>query len=170
MEDRQIRIFIQVFLNLVVLLLYVWTEAWFVFLFGLVLANGLAFAFLPTLNGLASLVSSLIFGSAPPAETYRDTLYREDLYQARRMARESRWEEAVALYRKILEMAPDQVEVRYELAMVYQKAGLLGKALLEYRMLRDSKERIGADHPFVLEAERQIENLKRMIAGRDLGR
>lgn len=167
MEDRHIRIGIQVFLNLVVLIIFLFTGSGNLLFLGVILANGLALAFNPALNGLSSWMSNLIYGSSRRDDSYEPLSYQEDLYQARKRVRESRWEEAIALYRKILERAPDRIEARFELATAYQKAGMLGMALLEFRTIRASRDQIGDRHPFVLESERQIEDLKKRIAGRE---
>lgn len=165
MEDRQIRVALQIYLTLVVVIIFSFTGELTVLFIGLILANGLAYAVMPTLNFITSSMSALIFGSTRQDDSYEGRFYQTDLDQARKMARESRWDEAISCYRKIIEHAPDKVEARFELAKVYRNAGYTGLALLEYQTIKDLKDQIGEQHPFVLESERMIEELKKMIAG-----
>ncbi len=167
MEDQQIRVALQIYLTLVVFIIFSFTGKLAVFLIGLLLANGLAYAFMPALNSILSLINTLIYGSAGTDNSYEGRFYQTDLDQARKMVRESRWEKAISCYRKIVEQAPEKVEARFELAKVYRTAGYTGLALLEYETIKDLRDKIGEHHPFVLESERMIEELRKMVAERD---
>ncbi|MCM8792799.1 MAG: hypothetical protein NC826_06670, partial [Candidatus Omnitrophica bacterium] len=136
MEDRQIRVALQIYLTLVVLIIFSFTRELTVFLIGILLANGLAYAFMPALNSISSLMISLIYGSGGKDNSYEGRFYQRDLDQARKMVRESRWDEAISCYRKIVKQAPEKVEARFELAKVYQIAGYTGLALLEYETIK----------------------------------
>lgn len=165
MEDRQIRIGLQIFFSIVALIICTFIERWEGIPLGLILANLLAYAVVPTLNFISSRVSHVIYGSAGQDDSYEGRFYQTDLDQARKMVRESRWNEAISCYRKIVEFVPNKIEARFELAKVYQKAGYHGLALLEYQTIRDSKDKIGDHHPFVMESERMIGELKKVIEG-----
>lgn len=165
MEDRQIRVGLQIYLSLVAIIIFSFTGEWKVFVIGLIIANGLAYAFIPVSNFISSVVSSLIYGSAGADNSYEGRSYRTDMDQARKMVRESRWDEAISSYRKIVEKAPEKVEARFELAKIYQIAGYTGLALLEYQKIRESGSELGGNHPFVLESEKLIEGLKIRTSG-----
>lgn len=163
MEDRQARIIVQVLLN--VLAFYLFSLEWKMFVIALVLANGLAYAFMLALNFISSTVSSLIYGSAGGNDSYEGRFYQTDLDQARKRVRESRWDEAISFYRKIVETAPGKIEARFELARAYQIAGYTGLALLEYQKIKESGGKLGEQHPFVLESEKMIKDLRKTILG-----
>ena len=55
MEDRQIRIALQVYLSLLALIIFSFTGEWEIFVIGLIIANGLAYAFVPGANFLLVL-------------------------------------------------------------------------------------------------------------------
>jgi tetratricopeptide (TPR) repeat protein len=165
MEDRQIRVSLQIYLSLVVLVIFLFVRVWEVFIIGLVIANGLAFAFVPVSNYLSSVISSLIYGTTGSDDSYENRSYRTDMDQARKMVREERWNEAISFYRKILEKAPEKIEVRFELAKIYQIAGYTGLALLEYQKIRESVSELGEHHPYVLESAKLSEELRETISG-----
>ncbi len=165
MEDRQIRIGLQIYLSLVAFIIFQFVRAWEVLVIGLVIANGLAFAFVPVSNFLSSVISSLLYGATGADDSYENRSYRTDMDQARKMVREERWDEAISSYRKILEKAPEKIEVRFELAKIYQIAGYPGLALLEYQKIKESGSELGANHPFVLESAKLMEELKEVISG-----
>jgi hypothetical protein len=54
-EDRQIRIALQVYLSSVGLILFLFTGGWELFVIGLIIANGLAYASSPISNFLSNL-------------------------------------------------------------------------------------------------------------------
>ncbi len=165
MEDRQIRIGLQIYLSLMAFIIYQFIGGWEVFIIGLVIANGLAFAFVPVSNFLSSVIGSLIYGIAGADNSYESRSYQTDMDQARKMVREERWDEAISSYRKILEKAPEKVEVRFELAKIYQIAGYTGLAMLEYQKIRESVNELGEHHPYVLESAKMMEELKEVISG-----
>lgn len=164
MEDRQIRIALQVFLSLGVLTIILFTGEGLIFVVGLIIANGLAFAFLPVSNFVSSVISSLIYGPAGQDDSYEYRFYQADMDQAKKMVREAKWDEAISAYRKIIEKAPEKVEARFELAKICEIAGYPGLALLEYQQIKESGRESGEKHPFVLESERKIEELKSRIS------
>jgi len=160
MEDHQIRIAIQVFFFLVVLTITLFVGSIEVFLVGSLIAFGMGYAFLPVANLISSAFHFLIFGSGGRDDSYENRSFQTDMDQAKKMVREGRLGEAISLYQKILENVPKRVEVRFELARLYQSAGYSWLALEEYQRITRYSDLLGENHPFILESERQIENIK----------
>jgi Tfp pilus assembly protein PilF len=85
--------------------------------------------------------------------------------KATRLVREGRWNEAMALYRTIIQKAPQKAEPHFNLARIYQKKGYLGLATTEYKKIIALKDELGSNHAFVVESERAIEELPKLMKG-----
>jgi len=164
-DDQQLRLWFQVFLSMCLLMIFMWT-GYLVVLVGLLLVPLLSFA-LPRLMDFVSTAGiSLIYGTDYSDPSYENRFYQDDMDKAKRLVREKRWNEAICAYREIIEKAPKMYEARFNLARVYQMAGQLGLALHEYHKLRNVTDELGPNHPFVLESERAIEELRKMVSER----
>ena len=171
-DNRQIRLWLQIFLTGCTLMIYIWVSGLGAVLFGIgvihlgVLIVGalfilpLSFA-LPRLMDRASTLSAfLIYGIRHSDPSYENRCYQDDMDKAKRLVREMRFHEAIRAYREIIQKAPKMPEPRFNLARVYQMAGHLGLALREYHRLGNLRDKLGPNHVFVRESERIIEELR----------
>ncbi len=120
----------------------------------------------PKLVNLISAVgTSLIYGPNFPDLSYENRSYQDDMDKATRFVREGRWNEAMAVYRTITHKAPQKAEPHFNLARIYQKMGHLGLAISEYKKIINLKDELGSNHAFVVESERAIEELPKLMRG-----
>ncbi len=175
-DDRQIRLWFQIFFTACIYMIYIWVSGLGGLLFqlriehlgvkiiGLLLIPLLSFA-LPRLMTFVSTGSTfLIYGTDYSDPSYENRFYQDDMDKANRLVREGKLNEAIWAYREIIRKAPKMCEARFNLARVCQIAGQLGLALHEYDKLRNLKDEVGPNHVFVLESERAIEGLRRTIS------
>ena len=162
-DDQQLRLWFQIFLSMCLVMIFLWT-GYLLVLVGLLLVPLLSFA-LPRLMDFVSTAGiSLIYGTDYSDPSYENRFYQDDMDKATRLVREKRWNEAISAYREIIEKAPKMSEARFNLARVYQMAGQLGLALHEYDKIRNLKNELGPNHPFVLESERSIDALRKIVS------
>lgn len=115
------------------------------------------------INLISSTPSSLIYGPDIPDLSYENRFYQTDMDKAKRLVREEKWDEAITAYRKIIQKAPEKCEPRFNLARIYERVGYLGLALNEYHKIIDLKDELGDNHPLISEAERAVEDLKKLM-------
>jgi tetratricopeptide (TPR) repeat protein len=83
--------------------------------------------------------------------------------KATRLVREGRWNEAIPAFCEIIQKAPKKGEPRFNLARIYQKVGHFGLALSEYKKIVNLKDELGRNHAFVVESERAIGELTKLL-------
>lgn len=81
------------------------------------------------------------------------------------MVREEKWNEAIVAYREIIQKSPKMCQPRFNLARIYQKEGHFGLALVQYKRILDSKDDLGPNHALIIESERAIQELPRLMKG-----
>lgn len=160
-DDRQIRLWLQVFLSLCLAMIYIGTGQIGVVIVGFLLIPPLSFALPRVVDRVSQASTFLIYGTGYSDPSYENRCYQDDMDKAKRLVREMRFHEAIWAYREIIQKAPKMYEARFNLAQVYRMAGHVGLALHEYHRLRNSRNELGPNHVFVLESERAIKELRR---------
>lgn len=163
MDDRQLRICFQVFLSMVMIILFSFTGNITVLIVGLFTATILGYIFPPGFNFISNAFNALIYGSPHSDDSYENRSYRDDMDKAKSLTREEEWYKAIHAYREIVQKSPTMCEPMFDLAQIYQRVGHLGLALNEYNKIVALKDQFGATHPFVLESERAVEELKKKL-------
>ena len=163
-DDRYFRIFLfAIFWPVTSLLAYKWVCNFLVKAFIFLLPFFLSLIWPKLVNLVSSGGISLIYGFSSPDLSYENRSYQDDMDKATRLVREGRWNETMAVYRDITQKAPQKAEPRFSLARIYQKMGHLGLALSEYKKIANLKDELGPNHPFVVESERAIEELPKLM-------
>jgi tetratricopeptide (TPR) repeat protein len=164
MDDRELRICFQVFLSIVMIIIFLFTGGITVVIAGLFMAVVLGYLFPSGIHFISNAFNTLIYGPAYSEDSYENRSYRDDMDRAKSLTREEEWNQAIHAYREIIQKSPTMYEPRFNLAKVYRRAGYLGLALNEYHWITDLKDQSGMTHPFVLESERAIEELEKMLS------
>jgi hypothetical protein len=171
-DNKKIRLWFQVFLTGCTFMIFMWVSGLGAVIFGVgfehlgVLVVGILFIVplsfaLPCVLDLVSHASAfLIYGTGYSNPSYENRFYQDDMDRAKRLAREGKLNDAIWVYRQIIQKAPKMHEARFNLARVYQMAGQVGLALHEYNRLRNLRCKLGPNHVFVRESERIIEELR----------
>ncbi len=170
MDDRQLRIWYQLYFSMFVFILWPFLYPlvsshilfYILMMLGLLIAALMGYLIPPAINLISGLFSHLVYEPTGLAEPSGYRFYQEDMERAKGLVRKEQWDKAIQVYREIIEKTPDQCEPRFHLAKTYQKAGYLGLALNEYSKIIALKDRFGPSHPFVIEAERTMKELKGM--------
>jgi tetratricopeptide (TPR) repeat protein len=131
-----------------------------VLIVGLLTAAILGYILPWSINFISIVFNNLIYGPDNSEDSYENRSYRNDMDKAKSLMREGEWDKATHTYREIIQKSPMMCEPRFNLARVFQMAGYLGLALNEYKKIVGLKDQFGATHPFVLESERAVEELK----------
>jgi tetratricopeptide (TPR) repeat protein len=113
---------------------------------------------------LSPFISGLYWPDRSMDPSYENLLYQDDMEKAQRIVREAKWDKAIIAYREIALQVPNRIEPRYYLAQVYQRVGHFGLAMGEYQKIIKLNEMKGAHHPFALESERAICELKKFLS------
>jgi tetratricopeptide (TPR) repeat protein len=115
------------------------------------------------MNYLGFPLISGIYTGYHSGASYDNGYYRDDMDKARKLVREEKWDQAIQAYREIIRKAAEEIEPRFNLAEVYQKAGHLGLAMSEYHKIVNLKYQVRDSCLYVRESERCIEELKRHL-------
>lgn len=164
MDDRQLRIWFQVILSMAVITIFSFTWDASVLIVGLLTAAILGYILPWSINFISIVFNNLIYGPDNSEDSYENRSYRNDMDKAKSLMREGEWDKAIHVYREIMQKSPMMCEPKFNLAQVYRRVGYLGLALNEYNRIVDLKDQFGATHPFVLESERAVEELKKKLS------
>ena len=102
-----------------------------------------------------------IYGVGKVSTDYRSRGYSADMHTAGALVREGNWVKAAELYSTMVEKAPKEAEPLFLLAQTYERMDKPVQAQLSYRRLIDRfAERLGEDHPYVLESQEKLDSYK----------
>lgn len=164
MDDRQLRICFQVFLSMAMIIIFSFTGDATVLIIGLFMAAVLGYMLPWPIHFISNAFNTLIYGPTYSEDSYESQFYRDDMDKAKSLTREGDWDKAIHVYREIMQKSPMMCEPKFNLAQAYRRVGYLGLALNEYNRIVDLKDQFGATHPFVLESERAVEELKKKLS------
>ncbi len=172
MDDRQIRIFFQVILSMVIITIFSFLSPfiqysriqYIMFFIGLLMAAVLGYLAPIGIHLISEIFGKLIYGSLFSDDSYEYRFYQEEMDKAKNLTRVGEYDHAIQVYREIIRKSPMMYEPRFHLAQIYRKAGYFGLALNEYQRIMALKDQSGTTHPFVLESERAIGELERMLS------
>lgn len=171
MEDREIRIFFQIFLFMATIIIVSFSRQPKVLMIGAPLSFILGYIAPWLFNMISKTFIDLIYGSGSGWDSYQDHFYQEDMDRAKKLVREGNYYQAISLYREIIQKVPMIMEPRFNLAKIYQLLGHKGLALNEYKKILSLRDQLGESHPFILESKMAIERLanKTSVSEQDLG-
>ncbi|MFQ6078792.1 MAG: hypothetical protein ACE5NJ_06625, partial [Thermodesulfobacteriota bacterium] len=114
-DDRQIRLWLQVFLSLCLAMIYIGTGQIGVVIVGFLLIPPLSFALPRVVDRVSQASTFLIYGTGYSDPSYENRCYQDDMDKAKRLVREMRFHEAIWAYREIIQKAPKMYEARFYL-------------------------------------------------------
>jgi tetratricopeptide (TPR) repeat protein len=165
-NDRYFQIFLfAIFWCVTSLLAANWGSTFLVKIFIFLLPFLLSLIWPKLVNLISFAGTSLIYGFSSPDLSYENRYYAEHMGKAKRLVREEKWNEAIVAYREVIQKAPKMCEPRFNLARIYQKAGHLSLAFIEYKRILKLKDELGSNHAFVVESERAIQEIKELLKG-----
>ncbi|MBM4339490.1 MAG: tetratricopeptide repeat protein [Deltaproteobacteria bacterium] len=164
MDDRQIRICFQVFLSMVMIIVFSFTGEPLVLIGGLLMASLLGYLVPSGVHFISNVFGQLVYGFFSSDDSYEYRSFQDDMDKAKSLVRGEEYDKAIHAYREIIQKSPLMCEPRYNLAQIYWRAGYPGLALSEYNGIVAMKDQFGSTHPLVLESERATEELKSMLS------
>ncbi len=131
----------------------------FVLVIGIIISVpvSLGMAFVTTL--IPEIGVGLLYGSLLDSESREELLLRDDLHKAERLIREGQLPVALEMLNWLVAENPENSEIRFRTATVYESLGYRVMALKHYRALSRGTNRSAPKNAYVLESERAISRI-----------
>jgi tetratricopeptide (TPR) repeat protein len=104
---------------------------------------------------------NILFGMGRGKQIYsKGLLFEADMEKANSVRRDGHLPEAITLYKKIIELAPDRAEPLFEMANTYRLAGDLSQARATYiKVAARFAESLGTEHYIIRESRTRARKL-----------